>query len=183
MAGVIGTGREPTLLARPDENGNPILIPFYQQIHQTGLDLQLIAGQWLIKLESLYRTGQGREFWAAVGGFEYTLVGIIGTRMDLGIIGEYAYDERDDTATTPFQNDVMFGLRLTVNDMASTEFLAGVIQDLDRPSQTITIEASRRFGDRWKMTLESGFFDPAKEDLLYDLREDDFIRFEMAYYF
>ncbi|MHC4656975.1 MAG: hypothetical protein ACYTDW_18365, partial [Planctomycetota bacterium] len=50
----MGTGREPTLL-----NENNKLIPFYEQINQTGLDLQLVVGQWLWKLEALHRTGQG----------------------------------------------------------------------------------------------------------------------------
>ena len=179
-----GTSREPTLLVRLGEAGNPVLIPYYQQINQTGLDLQLVAGRWLLKLESLYRIGQDEEFFAAAGGFEYSLVGIFGTKMDLGIIGEYAYDERDNEATTPFQDDVMFGLRLTVNDMASSEMLAGVIQDLNSSSQTISVEAGRRFGDQCKVTLESGLlFDPAEEDVLYGFRDDEFIRIELAYYF
>jgi len=179
-----GTGREPTLLTGVDNNDNPVLIPFYQQIHQTGMDLQQVAGQWLLKLETLYRTGQGEAFLAAVGGFEYTLVRIAETQMDLGIIAEYAWDERDERATTQFQNDAMFGLRLTVNDMASTEVLLGVIQDMKKSSTTVTLEASRRFGDRWKATLESGLLsDPAEDDLLYDIRNDEFVRIELAYYF
>jgi hypothetical protein len=179
-----GTGRDPTLVQGIDSSGSPVLIPFYPQIHQTGLDLQKVAGQWLLKLESLYRTGQGESFFASVGGFEYTWVGIFDSYMDLGLIGEYAYDERQDQATTPFQNDAMFGLRLTVNDMASTEVLAGLIQDLKNGSRTLTVEASRRFGNRWKLTLESGlFFSPSEDDLLFDLRDDDFVRMELAYYF
>ena len=78
----------------------------------------------------------------------------------------------------------MFGLRLTVNDMASTEVLLGVIQGMKKSSKTLTLEASRRFGDRWKATLESGLLaDPAEDDLLYDFRSDEFVRIELAYYF
>lgn len=179
-----GTGRDPTLLLGLDASGTQTLIPFYQLIHQTGLDVQMVAGQWLLKLESLYRTGQGSSFLAAAGGFEYTWVGILDTHMDLGFIGEYVYDGRDLNIPTVFQNDVMFGVRLAVNDMASTELLAGFVQDLEFSSRMLSLEASRRFGDRWRMTLESRlFFDVDREDLLFDLRDDDFISIELAYYF
>lgn len=36
--------------------------------------------------------------------------------MDLGLVSELAYDDRGDSAATPFENDIMFGLRLAVND-------------------------------------------------------------------
>jgi hypothetical protein len=180
----VGTGREPTLLPGVDARGRPVLIPYYEQIHQTGLDLQLVAGQWLWKLESLYRTGQDDGFFASVGGLEYTFVGIAETRMDLGLIGEYAYDERRDNATTVFENDAMFGLRLAVNDAAGTELLAGLIQDLDSPSRALSIEASRRLGSNWRLSLQAwGFLDSDADDLLFNVRDDDLLQIELAYYF
>ncbi|MHC4582892.1 MAG: hypothetical protein ACYS3N_00085 [Planctomycetota bacterium] len=175
----IGTGREPTLLME-----NNKLIPFYEQINQTGLDLQLVAGQWLWKLEALYRTGQGEAFFGGVGGFEYSLVGIAETNMDLGIIGEWAYDERGGDTTTGFQNDAMFGLRLAFNDAASTELLAGLIQDIDGAARAVSVEASRRMGSNWKLSLEARtFFEIPESDPVYGLLNDDFVLLELAYYF
>lgn len=180
----LGTGREPTLLSDLNESGLPVLIPFYEQINQTGVDLQLVAGEWLWKLEALYRTGQGEDFFAFVGGFEYTFVGIFDTNADLGVICELAYDGRDDEATTIFENDVVLGLRATVNDAASTVLLVGMSQDLNNRSKNISIEASRRFGNNIKATLEGyAFLNPSKDGPFYSLRTDDFIRFEVAYYF
>jgi len=180
----VGTGREPTLLPGVDTKGRPVLIPYYEQINQTGLDLQLVSGQWLWKLESLYRTGQGNGFFASVGGFEYTFVGIAETSMDLGVIGEYAYDERRDNATTVYENDTMFGLRLAMNNAESTELLAGLIQDLDCPARALSVEVSRRIGSNWKLFLQAwGFFDSPRDDLLYNVRGDDFLQIELAYYF
>ena len=175
----IGTGREPTLLRE-----NNKLIPLYEQINQTGLDLQLVAGQWLWKLEALYRTGQGNAFFAGVGGFEYSFVGIAETSMDLGIIGEWAYDERGDDTTTGFQNDAMLGLRLAFNDATSTELLAGLIQDIDGAARAVSVEASRRIGANWKLSLEARtFFETPESDPSFGLRNDDFILLELAYYF
>ena len=179
-----GTGREPTLVPGLDSSGQPVLVPFYEQINQTGLDLQLVAGQWLWKLESLYRTGQGEDFWSAVGGFEYTFVGIAETRMDVGVLNEWVLDDRGDNATTAFENDAIFGLRLSVNDAAGSELLAGFSQDLDSSARLLSLEASRRLGDNWRLSIEArAFFDLPKDDLIYSLRDDDFIGLEIAYYF
>lgn len=179
-----GTGREPTLLQGLDTLGRPVLIPYYELIQQTGLDLQLVTGPWLWKLESLYRTGQGQGFFASVGGFEYTCVGIAETSMDWGIIGEYAYDDRRDQATTVYENDAMFGLRLAVNDAQSTELLCGLIQDLDSRARVLRLEASRRIWDCWKLSLQAwGFLDVPPDDLLFSVRNDDFLQIELTRYF
>jgi hypothetical protein len=179
-----GTGRQPTFRVDFDASGEPRLFPFYEQITQTGLDLQWVAGQWLWKLESIYRTGQGDPFFAGVGGFEYTFVRVAGTDMDLGILGEYAYDERGDDATTSFENDALLGLRVTVNDAAGTEILAGLSQDIGSSSRFGSVEASRRFGDNWRASLElRAFLDVAEDDFLFDVRDDDFLRLELAYYY
>ena len=179
-----GTGREPTLLLSEDKLGSQVLTPYYQQINQTGLDLQMVAGQWLWKLESIYQTGRNEDFFASAAGFEYTLVNIIGSSMDLGSILEYAYDDRGDTATTGFDNDLMAGLRLAVNDVSSTEVLIGYIHDLDNSSKRLGIEASYRFTDNIKATVEARFFfDIPEDDLLASVLNDDFIEVTLSYYF
>jgi len=180
-----GTGREPTLLLGSNEAGDPVLIPFYEQIHQTGLDLQLTAGGWLWKLEGIYRAGQGDDgFFSGAFGFEYTFSGVFGTLADVGVIAEYIRDERDEKATTPLQNDVAVGVRLAFNDAASSEALIGVVQDAESSARLITVEASRRLGSSLKATLEiCAFSNVPPGDALYDLRDDDYVRLELAYYF
>ena len=177
-----GTSREPILIPSLKK---PVLLPFYDQIDQVGLDLQLVFGNWLWKLESLYRDGTDDNFWAATGGFEYTFVSISDTMMDLGLITEYSYDDREDDATTPFQNDLLFGLRLGVNDAASTELLAGISFDLDESGSVLQIEASRRLTDYLKISLEAwSFFDlEESQTYLYSIRDDDFVRLQLFYYF
>ncbi len=160
------------------------MVPFYEQINQTGLDLQLIAGEWLLKLEALYRSGQGDSFYSATGGFEYSFVGVFETAMDLGIIGEWIYGDRGGEAVTPFENDGVAGLRLSLNDAASTEFLAALVQDAVKNSRVIYVEASRRLGSSVKASIEAwAFFDIPEDDLIYSLRDDDFIKLELAYYY
>jgi hypothetical protein len=180
----VGTSRDPTLVLAANPVGEPILIPFYEQINQTGMELQLVAGQWLWKSETIYRSGQGEAYWAATGGFEYTMVNLMDSGMDLGFIGELAYDGRGQSATTDFENDLILGLRLGVNNTAGTELLLGLAQDLQNSSKILRLEAESRLSDTVKMFLDAGFFlNPTEDDLFYQIRNDDFIQLEVTYYF
>ena len=179
-----GTGREP-LFIRANSSGGPVLLPYYQQIDQAGMDLQLISGNWLWKLEALYQDNDSKSFFSATGGFEYTFFGLGESMIDLGYIAEYAYDNRDDAATTSFENDLLLGLRLAINDAAGTELLAGLSLDLDNNGNVLRVEASRRLTDSIKISVEGwAFFDTEPTDYyLNSIRDDDFLRLQFFYYF
>jgi len=178
-----GTARDPRF--RPSlDKGRSILIPIYETIDQTGLDLQATKDDWLWKLELISRSGQGGRYTAATGGFEYTLYGINDSSADLGLIAEYLYDDRHKSAATPFANDLFVGARLALNDEASSELLAGTIVDLDNRSRVASVEASRRIADDWKITLEARFFSNVnRQDNLINFQDDDFIQIEALWYF
>ena len=179
-----GTGRDPTLIPATDTAGNPILLPFYEQIDEAGVDIQKVAGEWLYKFEGLYRSGQGESFAASACGVEYTYFGIADSTMDLGIIGEWVYDSRQDQATTAYQNDAILGLRLEFNDAASSQLLIGWIEDLKNSSRIFSLETNRRLGENIKLTLEGrAYSEISKNDPAYGLRDDDFVKIDVAYYF
>lgn len=186
-----GTSRDPTFLSGTDGVGNPVAIPLYQQINQTGLDISYVIEDWLWKLEALVRTGQGdrrgaavNDYFALTGGFEYTFTGIFESRMDLGVIAEYMFDDRRDFALTPFENDVTLGLRWAVNDAASSEMLFGWVQDVDTNARFLFLEASRRFGDQWTLDLElRTFLDQPPSAFLFSLRDDDLLQVALNYHF
>ena len=161
------------------------VIPFYDTIQQTSLDLQATLEDWLLKLEAIHRVGHGERFYALGSGFEYSFIGIAETAADLGLIVEYMYDERGPGAPpTALQNDVFLGLRLALNDVQSTELLAGVSLDLEEGARLFTLEASRRVGDRWRLEVDLrvvSHADPA--DLLFPLRRDDHLQLRVARYF
>lgn len=179
-----GTSREPRF--SPDQiqinsRGEREWIPIYDQIHQTGLDVQGTFESWLVKLETIRRSGQEDTFWASAVGLEYSFYDLSGSGADLGVVAEYLYDERD---TSISDNDFVLGLRLTFNDIASTEFLVAMIEDLELHSRSYFIEASRRIGDDYKLSLElRGTADLDNEDPLLSLKDDDFFRIELARYF
>ena len=177
-----GTGREPTLPVELTARG-PVLVPFYEQIGQTGLDLQATKGDWLFKLEAFHRTGQGPSFQALAAGFEYTLVGVAGSVADLGLIAEYLRDNRS-SGLTNLDDDVALGFRLAFNDVASSELLVFAGVDVDTRARFTSIEGGRRLGQSWKLELEGRFFsntDPA--DPLSALRDDDYLQLELLKYY
>lgn len=178
-----GTSREPVLLPAM-VGGNLVLTPYYQQIDQTSLDLQATKGDWLWKLEAISNSNDIEDYFAAVGGFEYTLVGVFDSATDLGLLLEYHYDDRDDNATTGLEDDTFIGTRWVFNDSASTAILAGVIVDNDSSSTFGNIEASRRFAKTWKIVLEARIFsniDPS--EVLFDFRDDDYLELQAVRYF
>jgi len=177
-----GTGREPALV--PDGAGTE-LYPFYQQITQVGVDVQYTRAAWLWKLEALVREGQGDTFAAAVAGLEYTRYQIASSDGDLGLLVEYLYDGRDETApVTAFDNDIFIGARWARNDTQDTTVLGGAIIDVDDGSTLLSIEAERRLGDRWKLTGELRWLvkvDPP--NALSALRQDSHVALSLARYF
>jgi hypothetical protein len=201
IAHFYGTSREPRFLVEPTAV-NPAtgsidrLTPYYEIINQTSIDLQAIYGSWLWKLEAITRSGQGERINSAAGGFEYTFVGVNASQIDIGVIGEYLYDSRGDEldpgealsgqpfSLSPFQNDLVLGVRFTLNDVDSSELLASVILDVDGGGQSFNVEASRRIGNDWKLSLEArGVSNAPADSTLSSFEHDARLRMELARYF
>ncbi len=176
-----GTSRDPVLEAR-GSSGSKRLVPVYYLMQQIGLDLQGTLDAWLLKLEMIYRATEPKDFLALVGGFEYTLPALTDAGLELGVLAEYLYDDR----ATPinFQNDLFLGTRWAFNDTQSSEILAGALIDLDYGSTTLRVEANRRLGARWKLTIEGQSFSHINaRDPIDALRNDDFLTLALALYF
>ncbi len=179
-----GTTREPDFALGTDAADQTVIIPIYDQIDQTSLDLSWVAGNWLWKHELINRAGQGQRFAALTGGFEYTLVGIFDSTTDLGLLAEYSWDERGKLALSPFDNDLFVASRLGFNDVQGTALLSGVLVDLETGGRLINIEGSRRIGDRWRVYLEvRSFIGIPETDFMYGFRVDDYALLEVARFF
>ena len=100
-----GTSREPGFDVAIRKNGL-FTVPTYGQLTQLGVDALYTTGNWLWKLESIYRWGPGDDYAAAVGGFEYTFSDVFQTSRDVGLLLEYNYDgrRRPAPALFPFNN-------------------------------------------------------------------------------
>ncbi|WP_231870433.1 MULTISPECIES: hypothetical protein [unclassified Marinomonas] len=182
----IGTSRDPQFQTITNSSNQVIgLAPYYAQIQQTGLDVQAIHEDWLFKLEgiSIKYKGDDRNT-AAVGGFEYTYVGINESVSDLGVFVEYQFDDRHGDKATVNQNDLALGTRWVLNDIEGTEVISSISFDLDNQSQFISLEGSRRLNDDWFIETQARVFtNTDTQDSSYQLRNDDYIQVEVRRYF
>ncbi len=183
LAHFSGTARDPRLLPRFSPGAPLSLVPHYDQLEQTSLDLQATKGDWLWKLELATGERLRDRFTAAVAGFERTLYGVFESPADLGLIVEYQFDDRAATFT-PFQNDVALGGRLAFNDTQSSELLLVSGIDLDNQGRFTSIEGSRRIGQNYKASIELRIFSsiPAG-DPFAELRNDDYLELVFARFF
>ncbi|VAW50514.1 FIG01201466: hypothetical protein [hydrothermal vent metagenome] len=185
-----GTGREPTNFSpvAVNETGAIIVVPVYSLINQIGIDGQAFFGDWTWKLEAAnteVRTGdkKGINSFRSITGFEYTLVGLADSQMDLGFVVEYHYSD-NRIINTIFDNDFATALRFVLNDAQSTQVLAGFTTDADTQTIGSFIEASRRLGDSWTFEAQLRTFHGTKEGRpLYSFRFDDFAQLDLNYHF
>ncbi len=161
--------------------GEVELIPIYDVIDQVSIDVQATFDAWLLKLEAINRSGQGDRFVAAAAGLEYSFYDVAESGIDVGLVVEYLYDEREFKAT---DDDLSLAIRLAFNDISSTELLAGFARDLQNESLYYFIEGSRRLGDSYKVSLEvRGVSGVENGDPLIALYGDNFAQLELGYYF
>ncbi|MBL4909841.1 MAG: hypothetical protein JKX78_07450 [Alteromonadaceae bacterium] len=185
-----GTNRDPLFklgvknINAPPQYTNLELTPYYELMDQVSLDVQATLGDWLWKVEALYRNTNTLNYWASQAGFEYTRVGVFNSVVDVGYLIEYGWDSRGQNFTVINQNDLFFGSRIALNDMQSTEILAGVGVDLDHNAQSFIIETSRRLGDSYKLSLDMRLFSSNNiNDVLTQLRQDDHLQITLEKYF
>ena len=189
-----GTSREPRLLPECEDGRsalltpcNPstiVLAPRYEVVNRTSLDLQATRDAMLWKLEVLHESGQGDTWFAWVAGFEYSWFGINESGMDLGLLVEHLFDDRGRDAPHPLEDDLFAGMRLALNDENDTALLAGAIVDMEGDATNLTLEASRRVGDDWKVELETRIWTGvANDDPMAPLRDDDYLQLTLSRYF
>jgi len=188
-----GTSREPLLVPQvtdiaTEQFSSISLVPFYPLIEQTGLDLQATLGATLLKLEVIRRYFDAplhQDYVAATGGFEYTFYSPLKTSWDVGALGEYLYDSREDPSLAIGQNDLFLGTRIAFNNEASTDVLAGVTQDLnDAGSRVLVVEISTRLSANIKLNFDAWVFAARdSENIIYQLHRDDFVQTRISYYF
>ena len=184
-----GVSRDPSFRFDPGEAGGR-LVPVYSRITQAGIDLQVTAGATLWKAEAIVREGQRdlafeRQSYAAVtGGLEHTLYGVLDSAADLGLILEGAYDSRGSRALSVFENDVILGARLTLNDVSDTAVLLTGSIDTETGAAGLRLEAERRLSPVLTAAIEAqAFLNAPATGLDASLADDSFVRLTLSYYF
>jgi len=186
-----GLSRDPTFEVSPGSidpaTGAFELRPVYGRITQVGFDGQYTADATLWKAEAIGRFDQRNlsfereDYFSAIAGLEHTLFGVAESNADLGLIAEYAYDTRGDDALTIFENDVVLGARLALNDTQDSSALFTAAIDTDTGETLLRLEGERRIGEIAKLSIEAGaFLNTDETSLASDLQDDHFLRATLA---
>jgi len=164
---------------------NLVLVPYYDRLKQASIDAQYVIGSIALKLEALHREQQQRGTWAAVTGFEYTLGDIWATGADIGLLAEYLYDEKDEFLGVLVDDELFFGSRLALNDVAGSQLLAGVVANRENfNSRLFGVEASRRLTDDWRLAFEARMFSKLPSDGVEAfLADQDFVTLTLERFF
>ena len=177
-----GTARAPFL--KSNEEGTSLL-PIYQKLTQGGVDIQRTWDAWLLKLEVVIADQSGDNFISNVLGLEYTFFDFFNSGIDIGILFEGLYDNRDEnkTASTLFENDIFAGARFTWNDFQESELLLGTIIDWETGSMFSSIEYERRIGENMKFEVEAQYFLAQDSEPLAQFERDSNLTLRLTRYY
>tara|TARA_B100000989_G_scaffold47603_1_gene30986 strand:- start:1498 stop:2712 length:1215 start_codon:yes stop_codon:yes gene_type:complete len=177
-----GTARAPLLTLNGEGTS---LIPIYQKLTQGGVDIQRTLDAWLLKLEVVVADQSGDNFISNVLGLEYTFFNFSDSGIDIGILLEGLYDNRDEnqTASTLFENDIFAGARFTWNDFQESELLLGAIIDWETGSMFSSIEYERRIGENMKFEVEAQYFLAQDSEPLAQFERDTNLTLRLSRYY
>ncbi len=180
-----GTSRDP-LMQIQNRWGAPVIVPHYNQIGQTGLELQYTSENTLWKAETITRSGHGKRFYATAAGFEHSFYDVAGSGGDIGLLMEYLSDNRDPAfaPASGADNDLFVGARFVLNDTQDTTALMGGAYDLQQKTVFLNFEAERRITDHLKAQINGRFFlNVPDTDPLALVRNDDYIEAKLNWFF
>ena len=98
----------------------------------------------------------------------------------------YRYESRDDTKLGAedfgnlFANDLTLGVRLSVNDFASSELLGGLAIDLDNKEKIFFVKYDTRLYEIFKLKFVYQHLAPESDSIFEEL---DRVSIEFGYYF
>lgn len=157
-----------------------------------GIDAQYTHEATLFKFEGVWRKTDtpramvwrdGYRDVALVGGIEHTLHAVGGTEADLGLIAEYAWDERGDEAPGLFDRELILGARLAFNDPDDSSLLFLAAVDTNNGEQVLRLEAETRLEQGFRLKLIGGAFMGSKAgSVMHDLRRDNFLQAKLSWW-
>lgn len=161
---------------------------FHQNIYKSDKLIAiatLISGDMIYKSELAYtlsRDTQISNYAQASFGTEYTLYGIY-ANTDLGLLAEYYNYSNQKQAKifgNIFDNDIVIGLRYSLNDSASSSLLAGYMIDLNDQENIFSLTYDTRYADKYKLNLKYQYNSPKRNSIMKDLQ---LFEIEFGYYF
>jgi len=148
-----------------------------------------VSGETIYKTELAYTKSDDKrvsDYGQASVGVEHTLYGVVG-KADLGLLAEYyRYKAKDSSKLGAkdfgnfFADDVSLGFRMTLNDGADSDILAGVDIDRETHEQLMFVEYNTRLYDTYKLGVSYQHLSAEKGSIFKDLDKG---MLEIGYYF
>ena len=177
-----GLTREPRYVA---ELTTGQVVPRYDSMHQIFADGQWAVGSFTVKAEGFVRAWSKdlRIFAAGGAGADYTFFNVT-HGADVSLAAEFLFDTRPvDAAPVFFQHDAFAGLRVALNDAASTELLAGAITDVLDGTTFARGHLARRLGEHWQISADAVIFAVRSGKLESAFKRDSHGQARLAYFF
>ena len=152
-----GVTRDPYFIFNYDF-ANPYLIPVYEKVNQSSMELVYPWQDVLLKLEATYQTGSLEQFESVAAGFEYTFGGIFESDYDLSWYVEAIWDSRDQIYASLFDHDVGVAARLAFNDARDSNLILGVVADYEYSEAFGYLFWSNNFGENWTFNVTGQYF-------------------------
>lgn len=177
-----GLSREPRFVAEL-ATGN--VAPRYDTMQHASLDVQWAVGGFVLKAEGYGRvfTDKMIPYGGGGAGVDYMFAGAV-AGADIVLAAELIGDLRPiDAPVTLFKHDAFGGVRVLANDAGSTELNTGALVDVLDGTTFGRLDASHRFGENWKVSLDANLFLGPAGKLQSSFRKDSYGGAHVAYYF
>ncbi len=178
-----GTSRDPSLSLAKTSSGEEVWAPHYPLVHQTGLDVNVKFAEVVYKLELIGREGQGGSYFlASIAGVEFPLKNLLPSNYPLNLLFEYHWGNNGSGAATPFDNDAFAGFILGLPTKNSSNFIYGIVYDVDTGANTPLLAAAYNINEKLSALLEyRAVVGAPSNHALYSLRNEDFLQLELNY--
>lgn len=137
---------------------NPYLVPVYEKVNQTSVDMIYAWNDVLLKAELTYQMGGIEQFESVAGGFEYTMGGLFDSDVDLTWFVETIWDSRDQIDGTLFDHDIGIAARIAFNDARDSNLILGLVVDYEYDEAFGSLFWSNSFGESWKLNVIGQYF-------------------------
>lgn len=173
VAHFAGTNRDPRFELDADRTEAIILVPHYDLMSQTSLDVQWTIRSWLWKLEALTRSSGGERHWEAAGGLEYA------PAEYLSVFLEYLLDTRGERSTTSYEHDLFLGGQLLLPE---GRVQIGVYVDTDSGNTILKAGVARRLNDFLTLDLQGRvFLGATSREPAHATRQDSFLALVLTF--
>lgn len=149
-----GMSRVPRFEFNFDFN-RPKIIPVYETMQQSGLELQWLIEDLTFNFEAISRRGEAPNYDQLKVGMEQQWLNLFGSKVDLLTSVDYIKETDNDYSTSFLNNDYIFAAQLRFNEPYSAWLALAWFHDPDTREEAIHGSLGMAIDDRWDIKLQA----------------------------